>query len=124
MPGKPYQSSLNPYEDEIISLRRRCPPLPYAKISELLRRKYQVRVCRETIFKFLRAKSRRRKMTRKEAAAKWVAPAQRLAQIAKPASDSPPKPKFEFAYSERYSLKRLPKDEAAAIRKKLEEEGH
>jgi hypothetical protein len=124
MPGKPYQSSLVPYEDEIISLRRRRPPLPYAKISELLIRKYQLRVCRETIFKFLRAKSRRRKVTRKEAAAKRVAPIQRSAQIANPASGSPPKPKFEFAYSERYSLKRLPKDEAAAIRKKLEEEGH
>ena len=35
-----------------------------------------------------------------------------------------PKPKFEFKWSERYNLKRLPKEEAAAIRKKLEEEGH
>ena len=36
----------------------------------------------------------------------------------------PPKPKFEFTYSERYNLKRLPPEEAAAIRKKLEAEGH
>ena len=35
-----------------------------------------------------------------------------------------PKLKFEFTYSERYNLKRLPKEEAAAIRKELEAEGH
>ena len=37
---------------------------------------------------------------------------------------SPEKPIFEFTYSERYNLHRLPKEEAAAIRKKLEAEGH
>jgi hypothetical protein len=37
---------------------------------------------------------------------------------------SPEKPVFEFTYSERYNLHRLPKEEAAAIRKKLEAEGH
>jgi hypothetical protein len=34
------------------------------------------------------------------------------------------KPVFEFTYSERYNLHRLPPEEAAAIRKKLEAEGH
>lgn len=31
---------------------------------------------------------------------------------------------FEFKYSERYNLTRQPPEEAAARRKKLEEEGH
>jgi hypothetical protein len=36
----------------------------------------------------------------------------------------PPKPRFEFTYSERYNLHRLPPEEAATRRKKLEAEGH
>ena len=47
---------------------------------------------------------------------------QRSFQLDKATSD--PNPKFEFEYSERYNLKRLPPEEAAAIRKKLEAEGH
>jgi hypothetical protein len=34
MPGKPYQSCLIPYADEIASLRERRPPMPYAQIAE------------------------------------------------------------------------------------------
>jgi hypothetical protein len=52
--GKPYQSCLIPYEDEIITLRRKRPPMPYSQIAELLREKYQVKVCRETIFYFIK----------------------------------------------------------------------
>ena len=54
MAGKPYQSSLIPYEDEIITLRRKRPPMPYSQIAELLREKYQLKVCRETIFYFIK----------------------------------------------------------------------
>jgi len=52
--GKPYQSSLIPYEDEIITLRRKRPPMPYSQIAELLRDKYQLKICRETIFYFIK----------------------------------------------------------------------
>jgi hypothetical protein len=124
MPGKPYRSSLIPYEDEIINLRRRRPPLPYAQISDLLSRKYQLKVCRQAICKFLQAKSRRRKLAGKDAATKQHAIFQRPAPIVNSGSGPQQNSKFEFAYSERYNLKRLPKEEAAAIRKKLEEEGH
>src|SRR5213593_4074399 len=48
MPGKPDRSSLIPFEDEIVQLRRRRPPVPYAQIAQLLREKYNVTVCRET----------------------------------------------------------------------------
>ena len=54
MTGKPYQSSLSPYEDEIIALRRKRPPMPYSKITEVLREKYQIAVNREAIFKFIK----------------------------------------------------------------------
>ena len=54
MAGKPYRSSLIPYEDEIITLRRKRPPIPYSKIAEVLHEKYQVAVNREAIFKFIK----------------------------------------------------------------------
>ena len=126
MPGKPYQSCVIPHENEIIVLRQRRPPMPYAQIADLLREKYQLRVCRETIFKFLRVRSRGRKVFsylrnvhREKPLSVLSAP-----KPADPGSGSPRKPKFEFKYSERYNLHRLPPEEAAARRKKLEEEGH
>jgi len=39
--GKPYQSCLAPYEDEIIALRRRKLPMSYAKIAQYLHEKHQ-----------------------------------------------------------------------------------
>ena len=126
MTGKPYRSCLIPYEDEIIHLRRRRPPVPYAQIAELLRQKYNLAVQPPAIFKFIKVRSRRRKAYSYQRAAaaarsKSVKPA---AQPADAGSHPPPKPRFEFKYSERYNLTRLPPEEAAARRKKLEEKGH
>ena len=126
MARKPYQSALIPYEDEIIALRHRRPPTSYARIAELLLQKYKVSICRETIFRFVKVRSRGRKVYSYQrdvapASSKSVKPAP---QPADPGSRPPPKPKFEFKYSERYNLTRLSDEEAAARRKKLEEEGH
>jgi hypothetical protein len=126
MTGKPHQSSLIPYEDEIINLRRRRPPMPYAQIADLLRQKYNVTIQPPAIFKFIKVRSRGRKvyMYQRDATpskSKSVRPA---AQPADPRSRPAPKPEWEFKYSERYNLTRLPPEEAAARRKKLEEEGH
>src|SRR5688572_9580257 len=115
---KSHQSSLIPYEDEITSLRRRRPPMPYVQIAALLRQKYNLAIQPPAIFKFIKVRSGGRKVysyrpkghTEKRPS---VLPAPKLVNSA---SDSPPKPKFEFTYSERYNLKRLPKEEAAAIR--------
>ncbi len=125
MPGRPYRSSLIPYEEEILSLRCRRPPTPYSQISELLNQKYQLKVCRETIFKFIRVRSRGRKMYafRRAPISKKSASARSTANPSNPGSHEP-MPKFEFRYSERYNLTRLPPEVAAARRKKLEEEGH
>jgi hypothetical protein len=121
---KPYQSSLIPFEDEIIDLRRRRPPMPYGQIAQLLRQKYSVTIQRAAIFKFIKVRSRGRKVYSYERpTASRSTSVRPVSQVADPRSD-PPKPKFEFTYSERYNLKRLPKEEAAAIRKKLEAEGH
>ena len=126
MARKPYQSALIPYEDEIIALRHRRPPTPYARIAELLLQKYKLSICRETIFRFVKVRSRGRKVYSYQ---RDVAPASSKSdkpapQPADPGSRPPPKPKFEFKYSERYNLTRLSDEEAEARRKKLEEEGH
>jgi hypothetical protein len=93
--------------------------------SQRLRQTHNLSVRRETIFKFVKVRSGGRKVYSYQRSVAWkksnhVRP---VSQVADPESDSP-KPKFEFTYSERYNLKRLPKEEAAAIRKKLEAEGH
>jgi hypothetical protein len=126
MPGKPYQSSLIPYEDEILSLRHHRPPASYARIAEVLRQTHQILVRREAIFKFIRVRSRGRKVYAlyRSVSPKKPKSALPIAPPADPLPALPPKPKFEFEYSERYNLKRLPPEEAAAIRKKLEAEGH
>ena len=62
MVRKPYQSALIPYEDEIIALRHRRPPTSYAQIADLLFQKYKLSVCRETIFRFVKVRSRGRKV--------------------------------------------------------------
>ena len=119
MTGKPHQSSLIPYEVEIINLRRRRPPMPYTQIAELLQEKYGLTVQAPAIFKFIKVRSRGRKVYSYGRNVQSEKPA----KIPQPAS-AQPKPKWNFKYSERYNLTRLPPDVAAARRKKLEEEGH
>jgi len=136
MPGKPFQSSLIPYRSEIFALRSCNPPVSYARIADLLLENYGLNIQRAAIGKFVKARSGGRKVYffRKDLAAKKSGPVQSSAK-AVPASSNPPinalndehqprKPLFEYTYSERYNLHRLPPEEAAARRKKLEEEGH
>ena len=119
MTGKPHQSSLIPYEVEIINLRRRRPPMPYTQIAELLQEKYGLTVQAPAIFKFIKVRSRGRKVYSYGRNVR----SERPTSIPPPSSIKP-KSKWEFKYSERYNLTRLPPDVAAARRKKLEEEGH
>ena len=91
---------------------------------------------RAAIAKFVKARSGGHKVYffRKEGAAKkdvLVKPEAQPKQKDMPSQfvklnpkTEPAKPIFEFTYSERYNLHRLPPEEAAARRKKLEEEGH
>jgi len=61
MPGKPYQSILIPYEEEIRSLRRQRPPMAFARIAELLKEKHQVSIQRAAICKFVKLRARWKK---------------------------------------------------------------
>jgi len=58
MAGKKYQSCLVPFENEIIALRRKRPPMPYSKIAEYLKEKHQVSIRRQTIETFLKIRAK------------------------------------------------------------------
>jgi hypothetical protein len=126
MHGKPYQSVLIRYKDEIMVLSRRRPPYSYARIAIILQEKYQLNVCRETIFKFVKVKTRGRKVYAVYCAPLPKKPKTATAIIPKinQPPDSKPKPFFEYTPSDRYNLHRLSPEEAAERRKKLEAEGH
>jgi len=143
MAVKPYQSCLVPYENEIISLRRKKPPMPYSQIAALLSEKYQINVRRGTIFSFMeiRSKDSYKNKTCKHA---WnmefkdtnnqttvevpLMQKQTIAQTSKSAVATKPKPpfnplsdEFEMEFSETYNLTRLTPEEAEARIKQLEE---
>ena len=137
MPGKPFQSCLIPYLQEIATLRSESPPVSYARIADILLEKYGLSIRRAAIAKFVKVRSGGRKayVYRRQIAARKAALAASAQQSAHtpekttivnpaPGDQEQSKPKFEFKYSERYSLTRLPPEVAAARRKKLEEEGH
>jgi hypothetical protein len=103
----------------------------------LLRERYGLSIQRAAIAKFVKVRSGGRKayVFRRQVAAKKSASMAPVSPSVKAAStpavvgpvsggQEPTMLRFEFKYSERYNLKRLPKEEAAAIRKKLEEQGH
>ena len=134
MTGKPYRSSLIPYEDEIIHLRRRRPPVPYAQIAELLRQKHNLIIHRSAIFKFVKVRSGGRKVysysrnaPEKKAA---TAPAPQVtasgprppAVVAVTVKRSPSTIMFEFTLGDPNNPTHLSPEEAGAILTKLEEE--
>ena len=60
MPGKPYQSKLIPYANEI--KRMRMEDRPYQEISEYLKETYGMSVHPSTVFDFVKVRSRPRKV--------------------------------------------------------------
>ena len=126
MAVKPFQSTLIPYQDEIADLRSRRPPVSYARIAVILCEKYGLHIRRSAIAKFVKVRSGGRKVYsfQREVSAATSKSVKPAPQSADPGSRPQPKPEWEFKYSERYNLTRLPDEEAEARRKKLEEEGH
>jgi len=59
MAGKPYQSILTPHLNEIITLRRKKPPVSYSQIAVLLREKYKIVIRGESIQNFLEVRVKR-----------------------------------------------------------------
>ena len=141
----PRSSCLIPYVNEIISLRRRKPPMPYSEIAEILREKYQIIVNREAIFRFMKNRAKQSSKTCKYAWDVEPVKADNLSttiipslrnnpsiQPKKAATPDKPEPtaqsvdsskprRFEMPFSETYNLTRVSPEEAAARLKKLEE---
>jgi hypothetical protein len=55
--GRPWQSRLIPYEEEILELRRRRPPMPFGQITARLETKYGVKVHLDTVHNFVKVRS-------------------------------------------------------------------
>ena len=110
--------------------------MPYEQIAELLRQKYNLHIQGPAILKFLKVRFRGRKMfsfgsdvTERKPASVSQLPAARTTPPERKSlkhkfNQSDGEVEFQFTPSDRYNLTRLPTDVAAAIRKKLEEEGH
>jgi hypothetical protein len=126
MPGKPHHSSLIPYEIEIVSLRQRRPPMPYSQIADILRQKYNITIQAPAIFKFIKVRSRGRRVYSYGRNICSPKPAEIIPtpKHRDPEPSDQPRPFFNYKPSDRYNLTRLPPEEAARRRKKLEEEGH
>ena len=152
MPGKPFHSSLIPYEEEILSLRRQRPPMAFARIAELLKEKHEVSIQRAAICKFVRLRARWRKKEAREkrpALRPWNTAQTRSSQpdstLTKPKTDAVPsnatgtenrqswlgwqeKPASggrmltTFTPSNEYNLTRLSPEEAAAYVEQLRRE--
>ena len=54
--GRPWQSRLIPYEEEILELRRRRPPMPFYQITERLATRYGVKVHLDTVHNFVKVR--------------------------------------------------------------------
>lgn len=59
--GKPYQSSLKAYTDEIMALRNTVPKTPYHKIATYLKAQYGLEVSHNAVWSFV---TRRTKIKR------------------------------------------------------------
>ena len=60
--GKPYQSKLNPYRQEIARLRATRPPTPYVQIAKILKERHNLDVSAHTVWAFVRVRSKGRKV--------------------------------------------------------------
>jgi len=139
MAGKKYQSCLVPFENEILALRRRKPPMPFPQIAEYLKEKHQISVRRQTIETFLKIRMKGYKpckyawniepindvnqpttevpsLPKQTVLEAQETPTQLVAD--KPSIPIEPKKVFKIQYSDVYNLTRLSDEEAAERREK------
>jgi hypothetical protein len=139
--GKPYQSKLLPYIEEIRALRSTWPPTPYREIAEIFRQKYGLEVDRTTIFSFVKVRSGGRKswvygpLSKKHKPSVAAAPAavpasptleqlrqQAAARVVATQEAQPPRPRFNYTPSDRYNLTRLTPEQSQAREERREQE--
>jgi hypothetical protein len=138
MAGKPYQSCLIPYGNEIITLRRKKPPTPYPRIAALLYEQYQIAISCDGIREFVKRRANKDTKTCKFA---WKVnlpeandPPVMETKTIKPKASKPPDkparieedddfeiPKFSevMQYSDTYNLTLMSPEEAAALEERI-----
>jgi hypothetical protein len=89
VPGKPFQSKLNPFLREIYELRRQAPPASYQEIARLLKERHGLEVSANGIFSFVKARSRPRVVYAIAPAFVAHAPGARSPALAEPPSPAP-----------------------------------
>jgi len=135
MSGLPFRSKLAPFEQEIMELRRKRPPVSYREIAQLLKKRHGVEVTINGVFAFLQT---RRKWDRRAAVAKKQAVPKQVSQVSRsrlPAPSAalmnrpgggnqatPGRKLFNYTYSNTYNLTRLTPEEKVALEKRLDEE--
>jgi len=142
--GTPYQSCLEPFENEIIALRDRRRPASCAKIAAHLKEKHQINITRQAILKFLKVRAKGFKKCRYVESIKQAIAANQTTEASlvtvepqttvtsmqevskQPATETPTTKTsefgpFEMEFSETYNLTRLSPEEAAARNKIIEE---
>jgi hypothetical protein len=135
MSGLPFRSKLAPFEQEIIELRRKRPPVSYRQIVQLLKEQHGVEVTINGVFAFLRT---RRKWDRRAAAEskkatprvasqhpnsrQTVTPAVAANRPCDSNQATPGRKLFNYTYSNTYNLTRLTPEEKVALEKRLDEE--
>ena len=135
MSGLPFRSKLARFEQEIVELRRKRPPVSYREIVQLLKEQHGVEVTINGVFAFLRTRrkwDRRAAVAKKQAVPKQVSqvshsrlPAPSAAATNRPGSSNqgtPGRKLFNYTYSNTYNLTRLTPEEKIALEKRLDEE--
>jgi hypothetical protein len=143
MAGKKYNSCLKPFLEKILKARETIPPTSYAKISEILEKEDSITVRGSTIHSFLKTLAKGYKPCELTKAIRQ-AEARRLSTSAKPrvlgtqkqtealdvqkpmVTEKPqpennPSREFNMKWSNEYNLNRLSEEEAADMRRIIEE---
>ena len=86
MSGLPFRSKLAPFEQEIIDLRRKRPPVSYREIVQRLKEQHGIEVTINGVFAFLRT---RRKWDRRAAVSKKQAVPKQVSQVSRSQGSAP-----------------------------------
>ena len=137
MGGKPYQSCLAPFENEILELRRRKRPKSCAEIAEHMRNVHNIKVSRGTVLNFLKVRAKGYKpckyawsikpmnaendTTTKAVSEVHETPKQSVAVNSETPTEQPQETKFKMEWSDVYNLHRLPPEEAAERNRRIAE---
>ena len=142
--GKPYQSCLAPFENEILELRLRKRPMSCAQIAEHMKNTHQIQVSRGTVLNFLKVRAKGYKPCKYAGCIEPINDANKQTtevpyiqkQTVSEVRETPKQPvavksvtptkqfpevEFKMEWSDVYNLTRMSDEEAAERNKRIEE---